>query len=549
MNALTTNVFELLADNLDIRPDKQALVDADRTATYAEVAAEAGRIAGYLQARGIAPGDRVVVHLRKGIPEVVAMFAVSMAGAVVVNVNVQWTLEQLGYVAQDCGARLMIVGPRTARALATAPLPGAVERVLVAGAAPETDRFDAWEATRQDAPGAQVPRLDTELAMIIYTSGSTGRPKGVMLSHRNIVAGARSVARYLRLGEDDRLLGVLPYSFDAGLNQLTTMMLTGGTVVHQPVAMAAEIVRTIRDQAVTGVAAVPPLWSQIVRLLGESPAALPSLRRITNTGGKIPLNVLERMPALFPGVDIYLMYGLTEAFRSTYLAPERFGRKMGSIGRAIPGAEVHVVRPGAGIAGPGEQGELVHRGPLVSLGYWGQPELTRAKIRPCAELAPLIGDEPVVWSGDIVRIDADGDLWFVGRNDAMIKTSGFRLSPDEVEDLVCRSGTVGDAVAFGVEDDELGQVVHVALTPLEGFAEASLLGHCRQAMPHYMVPRRFHLWAGAMPRTASGKLDRPEVVRACRARLAEPALDTQGGRPLDRPRDAGTEISGHHAPE
>ena len=132
------------------------------------------------------------------------------------------------------------------------------------------------------------------------------------------------------------------------------------------------------------------------------------------------------------------MYGLTEAFRSTFLPPEKFAAKKGSIGRAIPGAEVHVVREGIGIAGPGEQGELVHRGPLVSLGYWGRPDVTAEKIRPCPELG--IGDEPVVWSGDTVRVDADGDLWFVGRTDAMIKTSGFRLSPDEVEDLVCRSG-------------------------------------------------------------------------------------------------------------
>jgi acyl-CoA synthetase (AMP-forming)/AMP-acid ligase II len=209
------------------------------------------------------------------------------------------------------------------------------------------------------------------------------------------------------------------------------------------------------------------------------------------------------------------MYGLTEAFRSTYLAPERFAAKMGSIGRAIPGAEVFVIRHGEGVAGPGEQGELVHRGPLVSQGYWNRPEATAEKIRPCPELFGLIGDEPVVYSGDIVRIDEDGDMWFVGRNDALIKTSGYRVSPDEVEDLVHRSGLAADVVAFGVPDEMLGQSVQVAVTLLGGATREALLAHCRAVMPAYMVPQRIHVWPKDMPRTASGKLARPEVIRAC----------------------------------
>ncbi|OHV84986.1 AMP-binding protein [Rhizobium sp. LCM 4573] len=516
MNALTTSFYQLLADNIDMRPGKPAVIDGNRAVSYAALASEVDRLAGYLQGRDIRPGDRVIVHLRKSVAEVAAMFAVAKVGAVIVNVNTQWTVEQLEYVANDCGARLMIVEARTAEALAVRRLPSTVESVLVRGKLPAEAVFDAWDHLPDDLAGDEIPRLDTELAMIIYTSGSTGMPKGVMLTHRNIVAGARSVARYLGLREDERLLSVLPYSFDYGLNQLTTMMLVGGTVVHQAVSMAAEIIQTMQRHRVTGVAAVPPLWSQIVRLLAERPAEFSDLRRITNSGGKISLNILQEIPRVFPDVDVYLMYGLTEAFRSTYLAPEKFRRKMGAIGQAIPGAEVYVIKPGEGIAHPGEQGELVHRGPLVSLGYWGKPEVTEQKIRPCPELWHLIGDEPVVYSGDIVRIDADGDLWFVGRNDAMIKTSGFRLSPDEIEDLICRSGVIAEAVAFGVDHEDLGQAVHVAVTPIGGFEEEALLRYCRRAMPSYMVPHRFHVWRESMPRTSSGKLARPEVVRLCR---------------------------------
>lgn len=492
-------VWRLLADALPMRADHPALVDPDRTATYAALAAEADAHAAWLAEHGIRPGDRVIVQLRKGIAEVAAMFGAWKLGAVVVNVNHQWTPSQLAYVAADCRAAAAVIGPRV-------PAPPGVAHVLVSGR-------DALPSG-----GAAEARPDPQaLAMIIYTSGSTGQPKGVMLSHANIRLGAIAVSEYLGLGPDDRLLSVLPYSFDAGLNQLTTMLLQGGTVVHQPLPMAMEILRRARDQRVTGIAGVPPLWTQITRALIDAPMALPDLRRITNTGGKIPPDVLDQMPRAFPGVDIFLMYGLTESFRSTYLHPSKFAAKPGSIGQAIPHAQVFVIRPDGGLAGPGDQGELVHAGGLVSLGYWERRDLTAAKIRPCPALAPILGNAPVVWSGDLVRMDAEGDLWFVGRMDEMIKTSGFRLSPTEVEDAAALSGLVAEAVAWGEEDADLGQCVHLAVSLMPGASEAALLSHCRRAMPHYMMPRRLYPWPGTMPRTASGKLDRPAVIAACRA--------------------------------
>lgn len=515
---MAQSVYRLFADNLPHRAAKIALIDADsgRSATYGQLGEQVDLLADFLVGAGVSPGDRVIVHVRKGINEVAAMLAASKIGGVVVNVNVQWTPEQLAYVAKDSEAKALIGGREALRKPGL--LPGSVQRILVMGAEGVPLPDGCVDATGLVPTGASREEAvqESDLAMIIYTSGSTGLPKGVMLSHANICIGADSVISYLQLAEDDRLLSVLPYSFDAGLNQLTTMLRTGGAVVHQPVALPSEWVRAIRTHGVTGFAGVPPLWSQVVRFLDQDRSPLPSLRRITNTGGKIAPNILERMPAVFPGVAIYLMYGLTEAFRSTYLRPEKFAQKMGSIGQAIPNAQVHVIRQGHGRAAPGEQGELVHAGPLVSLGYWRQPELTRQKIRPCPELADLLGDTPVVYSGDLVRVDEDGDLWFVGRMDDMIKTSGFRLSPTEVEDLVSRSGLVTDVVAFGIEDDDLGQVVHVALTPLGDFSESALMAHCRRVMPHYMIPRRVHTWPGAMPRTASGKLDRPRIIARCK---------------------------------
>jgi len=296
----------------------------------------------------------------------------------------------------------------------------------------------------------------------MYTSGSTGPPKGVLLTHHTVVQSARAAATHLQNEISDRIIGALPLSFDYGLSQLSTLCLVGGTLVLQKVAMAAEIVRTLVHERITGFAAVPPAWIQVVEYLRDQPTSLPDLRYITNSGGKIPGNILQEMPRVFSGTRIYLMYGLTEAFRSTYLEPEKFELKMGSIGRAIPNAEIFVVATDRGICGPGEEGELIHRGALVSSGYWGQSEATAEKIRPCPELEKLIGDEPVLYSGDIVQVDADGDLWFVGRKDGLIKSSGFRISPTEVEEIVARSGKVAHVVAFGTPDDILGQVVEAA---------------------------------------------------------------------------------------
>ncbi|MBU3030648.1 AMP-binding protein [Paracoccus marinaquae] len=512
-----STMWRLLADNLPQRAEKVALIDAGRQATYAEVAAGADRVAGWLAASGVAAGDRVIVHLRKGIDEVTAMFGAWKIGAVVVNVNHQWTPMQLAYVAGDCRARAAILPSGVLKGLATEPLPESVEHLLVQGRPSALPgNASAWDDL--PASDAAEARPDPgDLAMIIYTSGSTGKPKGVMLSHRNIRIGAVSVCDYLGLAEDDRLLSVLPYSFDAGLNQLTDAFLLGATVIHQPVSMPSEVVRMAAEHGATTIAGVPPLWNQVVRYLADSGTPLPALRRVTNTGGKIPPNILDLMPGVFPGVEFFLMYGLTEAFRSTYLPPARFAAKKGSIGHGIPNAQIFVIKHGEGIAGPGEQGELVHGGPLVSLGYWEQPDLTAQKIRPCPELRAVLGDAPVVYSGDLVRLDQDGDLWFVSRMDEMIKTQGFRLSPTEVEDIVSASGMVTDVVAYGVADDDAGQVVHVAACLLGEADAPALMGHCRKAMAHYMVPRHIHPWAGAMPRTASGKLDRPKIIAAAKA--------------------------------
>jgi acyl-CoA ligase (AMP-forming) (exosortase A-associated) len=353
------------------------------------------------------------------------------------------------------------------------------------------------------------------MAAILYTSGSTGRPKGVVVSHRNMVSGAASVASYIDNRADDCLLAVLPLSFDAGFSQLTTAFHAGAGVVLLDYVLPSEVIRTMARERVTGLTAVPPLWIQLAEV--EWPQSIREhLRYFANTGGKMPREVLARLRAHVPAARPFLMYGLTEAFRSTYLPPEQIDQRPDSMGKAIPNQEVMVLRPDGTPCSPNEPGELVHRGSTVSLGYWGDPEQTAARFRPlpCAQRKlPL--PEMVVFSGDTVRKDDEGYMYFIGRTDEMIKSSGYRISPTEVEDAVYASGLAAEVAAVGLPDARLGQAVAVVLLPIQGgdFSVAGLLRILEKSVPGYMLPRRVEVRKDSLPRNCNGKIDRKRLAQ------------------------------------
>jgi acyl-CoA ligase (AMP-forming) (exosortase A-associated) len=364
------------------------------------------------------------------------------------------------------------------------------------------------------------------VAAILYTSGSTGRPKGVVLSHRNMVAGARSVAEYLENRPDDRLLAVLPLSFDYGLSQLTTAFSVGAGVVLLEYLLPRDVIGAVARWGITGLAAVPPLWNQLARLPWP-PDAARSLRYLTNSGGAMPRATTAALRAALPDARIFLMYGLTEAFRSTYLPPEQIDVRPDSIGRAIPNVEVLVVRDDGTECAPGESGELVHRGALVGLGYWNDPEKTAQRYRPAPGQPPeLPNPELAVWSGDQVRRDAEGYLYFVSRKDEMIKTSGYRVSPTEVEEVVYASGLAAQAVAIGIPHPDLGQAIALVVQPSRAdVTEQELLEHCRRELPTFMTPVAAFL-RGELPRNQNGKIDRKALGEELYALLARDGGET-----------------------
>ena len=505
-------IHDSLFDSAARTPAAEALAYGDKRCTYAQLAAQVRAVAALLHGASLEPGARVAVYMEKRIENVAAMFGAAAAGCVFVPVNPLLKPEQVAYILADCNVRLLAT---TAERLAQlAPVldrcPDLRAVLLADGDALPAEAalpVLAWPAG-DTATCAPHRRIDTDVAAILYTSGSTGQPKGVVLSHRNMVAGAQSVASYLGLTADDRLLAVLPLSFDYGLSQLTTAFLCGASVVLMNYLFPKDIVAMVARERITGLAAVPPLWIALARLAWPADC---TLRFLTNSGGAMPVPTVHALREALPATQIFLMYGLTEAFRSTYLPPDEVARRPDSIGRAIPNAEVMVVRPDGSLCGPDEPGELVHRGALVALGYWNDPARTAERFRPApGRDAGLPLPEIAVWSGDTVKMDAEGFLYYIGRSDDMIKVSGYRVSPTEVEEVVHGAGGVLEAAAVGLAHPVLGQSIAVVAVPLtEAPASAqSIIDACRRALPAYMVPAHVEMLGDSLPRNPNGKIDR-----------------------------------------
>jgi acyl-CoA ligase (AMP-forming) (exosortase A-associated) len=523
-------VHQLVIESAERYPQRDALKYQDRVVTYAELASAVHGFASAVLDLGLARTERVAIYAEKRFETVIAMFGAAAAGGVFVPVNPLLRPEQVAYILADCNVRVLVTTSDRLHAL-TPILDRCPDLrfVLVMGATDAAASIAgvtliAWNVV--DKPAAAKPAhriIDIDMAAILYTSGSTGRPKGVVLSHRNIVAGARSVAEYLELTRDDRILSVMPLSFDYGMNQLTTAFLTGGLAVLMNYLFPVDIVATVDAEKITGLAAVPPLWIQLAQL--DWPASVNGhLRYFTNTGGHMPRETLLKLRKALPRSTPYLMYGLTEAFRSTFLPPAEIDRRPDSIGKAIPNAEILVVREDGTLCGANEPGELVHRGALVSLGYWNNPEKTAERFKPVpAQNSALPITELAVWSGDTVRMDDDGFIYFVGRRDEMIKTSGYRVSPTETEEVIYATRLVGEVAAFGIPHATLGQAIVVVATPSgpEGLDAALLATACRDRLPAYMVPARIDIQPGPLPRNPNGKIDRKSISAEYSGTLAK----------------------------
>ena len=507
-------------------PDKAAMVHGERRLSYREVADGCTSIAAGLRNAGVKRGERVGIYLDPSVDQVLSIFSISQTGAVYVPINTVLFPDQVAHIVRDCGMKALITTPEKLEALLPVlrDIPS-LDFYVVTGnpngwghenAEDNGKRIHSLEAMlRLPAPEQWLDwGISKDLAAILYTSGSTGKPKGVMLSHANIMAGSSVVSAYLGITSEERILAVLPFSFDAGMNQLMTAFQQGGTIVLIKFVFAKEIIKALLEERITALAGVPTVWSLLTNG-GLQKQSFPHLRYITNTGGAMPQAVLKSLRQALPSTKIFLMYGLTEAFRSTYLPPKELDRRPTSMGKAIPDNEILVLNDQGQLCAPGEVGELVHRGSTVSMGYWGNPEATARVLKPNPLLPPELGDcERVCYSGDLVKMDEDGFLYYVGRRDTMIKSSGYRISPTEIEEVLFQTGKIRQAAVIGVPDDVLGQSIKAFLVARNGEEVDcdSVLDYCAERMPRHMVPKHFELLS-ELPKTSSGKVDYPALRR------------------------------------
>jgi acyl-CoA ligase (AMP-forming) (exosortase A-associated) len=504
-------------------PQAKALVYQKQVMTYAALANGIMKAAGAYLDLGIERSERIAIYLEKRFETVIAAFGAAAAGAAFVPINPLLKPDQVAYILRDCNVRVLVTSRERLDLLASVlPECHDLQAAIVLDGRTETAdglNIVAWEDALSGSPDTGAHRvIDNDIVAILYTSGSTGKPKGVVLSHRNMVAGARSVAQYLENHATDRILSALPLSFDAGFSQLTTAFHAGGSVALLNYLLPRDIIAAVEQERITGLTAVPPLWIQLAQL--EWPeAARNNLRYIANTGGRMPKATLDALRKALPRTQVFLMYGLTESFRSTYLPPSELDRRPDSIGKAIPNAEVLVVREDGTPCAPGEPGELVHRGALVSLGYWNDPEKTAERFKPApGQPQGLVMSEIAVWSGDTVRMDEEGFLYFISRRDEMIKTSGYRVSPTEIEEVIYATGLVGEAAALGIAHPVLGQAIVVVVTPRDGarLDGEEVLVQCRQRLPAFMVPAQVTVRQGSLPRNPNGKIDRKLLAQEMR---------------------------------
>ncbi|GJE55972.1 MULTISPECIES: AMP-binding protein [Methylobacterium] len=512
---MSPTLLHHLLDGDACAPDRVAVVDGAQELTYGAFRARVAALAARMTALGVGPGDRVAILLPKSLFECVAIFAASAAGAVFVPIHPSLRPRQVRHIVEDCSARLLLTD-----AAHHAALGGELD--ALAG----FSLLTAEDGEGLTAPGTPRKPAPEGLAAILYTSGSTGLPKGVMLSHENLLAGTRIVRTYLGITPEERILSVLPFSFDYGLNQLLTSVEQGARLVLLSFRLGDDVVRAIEAHGITGLAGVPTLWTLLTRASPRfAKADLTRLRYLTNSGGSLPLATIRRLRERLPETDLVLMYGLTEAFRSTYLPPGEVDRHPDSIGRAIPETEIFLVTPDGRHARPGEPGILHHSGPTVSLGYWGRPDDTARVLVP--DPRRTVDDGRLVCrSGDLVVADDHGFLRFLGREDAMIKTQGFRVSPTEVEAALMETGAFRAAAVIGLPDRGVGQRIHaVTVSSGNGAETGDVMGHLRRSLAPHLVPRAIER-VDSLPTTPNGKVDYKRLVaeRVSAELVAEGAL-------------------------
>jgi amino acid adenylation domain-containing protein len=491
-------------------PEKTALIEGEQAVTWSALHQRVINTAAYLRQQQVERGDRVLVWLPNGVDFVVCFWAVQYVQAVFVPVNPDTPLARVGWLLDNAASQLLIAQSTQAAALATAALAPDL-RVLFDRAPDGQDSHSSRLSLEQVAtlaPALTWPvqgALDIDLACLIYTSGSTGDPKGVMLTQRNMLSAADSVASYLQLRASDRIFCTIPMSFDYGLYQAIMTAKVGATlIIEKDFSRPLFALKQLVKHRATVLPIVPTLLAIIAPLAKRYDFS--SLRTITNTAAALHPSDIDLLLSLFPQAEVFSMYGLTECHRCTWLPPALLSRHKDSVGYAIPNTELWVVDDEGVARRSNATGELVIRGATVMSGYWRNPEQTAKKLRP----GPLPG-ESVLYTGDLCRLDEQGLLYFLSRMDDMLKTNGEKVAPREVEGVLKRVPGVLQVAVIGLAHPVHGDEIVACIECDAPLDTAQLKAFCQAHLEAYKRPHRYY-FSEALPKNNNGKVDRGQLA-------------------------------------
>ena len=506
-----------LIDAAERLPDKPAVISKTTSITFSELHNQALATAECLRELGIQPGDRVGICMEKSIDQILIILGVLCANAVVVPILPRLKQPNIRHIIENSGMVAMVTDSE--RLNEVAEFASMVK--LMAGHGEIDENWPNIAYMRRYLQSRLIfDRIGLDNAAIIYSSGSTGRPKGILIAHRNLADGADIVAEYLQTTQDDRIGCILSFNFDYGLNQIWQTLRKGATLYLYDFALPNDLFSLLANDSITALPVMPVIISKMFdkRLKTVAPSYdFSSLRYVCSTGGRLSERMLTDLKSTFPKAKIYSMFGLTEAFRSTYLPPDKLDSHPTSIGKAIPECQVFVMDENGEECPPNVVGELVHRGATVSKGYWRDPESTAKVFRS----HPKFPGETLVFSGDRVVRDDEGYLYFVARGDEMIKTKGFRVSPTEVETEVVRHPEVADAIAFAVPNIDVGEDIACAYTTASSgpLSEHELKQYLKSQLPSHMVPAYLIHFENFPITGNAGKLDRKTIKQSAFERL------------------------------
>lgn len=501
-----TTLVRRLASSVERFTDREAIKHRGRSVSYEALWNQATRVGALLQSEGLERGARVAI-LCDNSPEFVAgYYGAQMAGGAVVALNTQAKAREVLRLIAHCQASWVIVDAqhREARTV-LAELPSDV-RVLVIGS--ELDEVSnervrtIWHWA--DLPDSQALKIvesrSTELGSIIYTSGTTGHPKGVMLTQDNLDSNMQGILRYLDLGDDDRLLCVLPFYYTYGNSVLHTHLAVGGSLVlENSSAFPQVLLEHMQNENATGFSGVPSTFALLLGRTNLGEFDLSRIRYMTQAGGPMPPALVQRLKNHLPDISFFVMYGQTEATaRITYLPADRLEDKLGSVGIPVEGVEISIRDERGFPVDAGKSGEICVKGRSVMQGYWADPEATEKVIR-----------DGWLHTGDLGHFDDDGFIYIDGRSSEMIKSGANRISPKEIEEVLCELEDVMEAAVVGIADDILGQVIKAVVVRRPGseIDRMTILKYCRENLAGYKVPKKVE-FVEELPKTASGKIRR-----------------------------------------